>query len=285
MFKLPVNLSKALDAWKDISSKAERLASVVLAGDARLVGLAQYRFSVGGTVPATRVGPLAELSGFSSVPGEVLVVLVPSEGGAEAEVFAILGVTVPRGGAIVAVDEGAKATGKVVRLARGLVRLSFADSASGWRQLFACCADLAGEHAVALGRRYPAVRPAVARRVIDKTAVQNALIGLLFVLPGADMPAMTLNQIRMVLSIAGIYGEPISLDRAVELAGIVGMGFGFRAFARLLVRSTPGLGWVLKALTGYTATVAVGLGAIRYFEKGAPASTSRVVALASTLKP
>ena len=71
---------------------------------------------------------------------------------------------------------------------------------------------------------------------------------------------------------------------AEDVAGIVGMGFGLRALARRLVRSTPGIGWVLKAVTGYTATLAIGLGAVQYFEKGAPASTSRVLALASSLK-
>ncbi|MFH0916911.1 MAG: DUF697 domain-containing protein [bacterium] len=282
MAKLPLNLSKALDAWKEASAKADRSASVVLAGDERLVELAQHQFSVGGTVPATWVGPLEELPGVSSVAGEVLVVLVAAE--REAEVLAVLGSARPKGGAVVAVDEGSGATGKITYPGKGLTRVSFSDSPAGWRQVFSSCAGAAGDHTVALGRRYPAVRAAAARRVIDRTAGQNALIGLLFVLPGADMPAMTLNQIKMILSIASIYGEQIDLERAVELAGVVGMGFGFRALSRLLVRSTPGLGWVLKAVTGYTATLAVGLGAVHYFEKGAPASTSRVVALAKTLK-
>ena len=285
MAKLPLNLPKALEAWREASSKAERSASIVLAGDGRLVELAQQRFAAGGTLPATWVGSPRALSGFSSVPGELLVVLVPAEGEAETEVVAALGQAAPRGGAIVAVDEGAKATGRVTRSGKGLVRVSFSDSAAGWQRLFACCADLAADNAVALGRRYPAVREAAARRVVDKAAAQNALIGLVFFLPGADMPAMTLNQIRMVLSIAGIYGEQIGVERALELAGIVGMGFGFRAIARMLVRSAPGLGWILKPVTGYTATLAMGRGAIRYFEEGAPASTSRVVALASALKP
>jgi uncharacterized protein (DUF697 family) len=280
--KLPLNLSKALDAWKEVSAKADRPASVVLAGDERLVGLARDHFSVGGTVPATWVGPLSELSGWSSVPGEVLLVLVSAE--REAEVTEALGRADPKGGAVVAVDEGSAATGKTTRPGKRLSRVSFSDSPAGWRQVLGGCASTAGDQAVALGRRYPALRPAAARRVINRTAGQNALIGLLFILPGADMPAMTLNQIKMVLSIASIYGEHIDLERAVELAGVMGMGFGFRAVARWLVRSTPGLGWVVKAVTGYTATVAVGLGAVRYFEKGAPASTSRVVALSRTLK-
>jgi len=79
-------------------------------------------------------------------------------------------------------------------------------------------------------------------------------------------------------------GEEIDRERALELAGVVGMGFGFRALSRSLTRSIPGIGWVVKAATGYSATLAIGMGAIRYFENGAPASTSRVVALAGSLK-
>lgn len=268
MVKLPLNLSKALDAWKEVSAKADQSAGVVLAGDTRLVERAQHQFSVGGTVPATWVGPLAELSGLSSVPGEVLVVLVAA--GREAEVLGALGQAVPKGGVVLVVDESSEATGKVTYPSKGLARVSFSDSSTGWRQVFSSCADVAGDHAVGLGRRYPAIRAAAARRVIDRTAAQNALIGLVFILPGADMPAMTLNQIKMVLSIASIYGEQIDLERAVELAGIAGMGFGFRSLARFLVRSTPGLGWAMKAASGYTATLAVGLGAVYYFEKGLP---------------
>jgi uncharacterized protein (DUF697 family) len=132
---------------------------------------------------------------------------------------------------------------------------------------------------VALGRRYPVLRAAAARRVVYRTAAQNALIGATFFVPGADMPAMTLNQVRMVLSLAGIYGVEIGRERAFELAGVVGLGLGFRALARSFLRATPGIGWAIKASTGFTGTVVMGLAAMRYFEKGAPASTSRVVAL------
>ncbi len=144
----------------------------------------------------------------------------------------------------------------------GCTRLSFTDSVVGWRRLFDACVERAGDHAVALGRRYPVLRAAAARRVVYRTAGQNALVGLVFFVPGADMPVMTLNQIKMVMAIAAIYGEEIGKERAIELAGVVGMGFGFRALARTFMRSTPGIGLVLKASTGYTGTIAVGMAAI-----------------------
>jgi uncharacterized protein (DUF697 family) len=280
--KLPLNVTKAVDAWKEVSAKTSRSAGVLLAGDPRLVGLAQQQFSTGGTLPATWVRPLADLAGLSSVPGEMLVIFVPPEG--EAEALAALGPSTARGRTVLAVDEGEAATGRATRPVKGCSRLSFTDTPAGWRRLFSLCAEAAGDHVVALGRRYPAIRGAAAHRVVYRSAGENALIGFVFFTPGADMPAMTLNQVKMVLSIASVYGEEINRERLVELAGIVGLGFGLRAIARSLVRSAPEIGWVTKAVTGYAATLALGLGAMWYFEKGAPASTSRVVALASSLR-
>jgi uncharacterized protein (DUF697 family) len=280
--KLPLNLSKAVEAWKEVTEKTGQAAGIVLAGDPGLVGLAQQQFSTGGTLPATWVRPLAEISGLASGSGEVLVVLVPPE--AEAETLAALAQSAPKGGAIVAVDEGAAATGRGTQPSPGCTRLSFAVTPAGWRRLFGACAEAAGDHMEALGRRYPVIRSAAAQRVIYRSAGQNGLIGLAFFIPGADMPAMTLNQMKMFLSVASIYGAEVDRERAVELAGIVGAAFGMRALARYLVRSTSGIGWAIKPATGFAATVAIGLGAIRYFEKGAPASTSRVVAFAGSLR-
>jgi uncharacterized protein (DUF697 family) len=202
----------------------------------------------------------------------------------EAYVLNALQPAAPKGGAIVVVDEGAQATGKTTRPFTRCTRLSFSDTETGWKRLFALCAEVAGDKAPALGRRYPALRIAVANRLIYRTAAQNALIGIAFFVPGADMPAMTANQIKMVLAIAGIYGQEIDRERAVELAGIVAVGFGLRALVRSLVRYVPGIGLVVKAGSGYTATVALGMAAVRYFESGAPASTSRLMSLAGSLR-
>jgi uncharacterized protein (DUF697 family) len=280
--KSPVSITKVVETWRDTLAAAGRSAGVVLGGDEALVALAQQRFAAGGTLPATWARPLAELPSLSSVPGELLVLLLSPR--AEVEALAALGLGVPKGGVVVAVDEGDAATGRVTHPFEGCTRLSFSDAGRHWRRLFEVCAETAGDHLVALGRRYPAMRTAAARRVVYRTAAQNALIGATFFVPGADMPAMTLNQARMVLSLAGIYGERVDRERAVELVGLVGVGFGLRALARSFLRSAPGIGWAIKASTGFTGTVAVGLAAMRYFERGAPAATSKVMALVRPLR-
>ena len=122
-----------------------------------------------------------------------------------------------------------------------------------------------GEDGTALAARLPVVRVAVCDRLIATFSKRNAVIAGAVFVPGVDMPILTLNQIRLVLRIAVAHGEPIDNQRALELAGIVGVGFGLRAVARELLDLVPVAGWALKAAVAYAGTRAVGEAAVRYF--------------------
>jgi len=122
---------------------------------------------------------------------------------------------------------------------------------------------------LALAHNFDFVRHEVAAEVVRSTAMQNALIGAVIVIPGADMPLMTANQAKMLLRIAAAYGESLGVDRIKELAVIVGGGFTFRAAAREVVGLVPVLGWAVKGSIGYAGTMAMGRAAIAYFEQGA----------------
>lgn len=283
MAKLPLNLTKTLKALKEASATADGPASIVLAGDKALVERAREEFSTGGTAPAVATtdafnGP----AGFAAGSGEVLVILATAEQEAQAE--ALVGRVAAKRSAIVAVDEGPGTRPRASYAATGVVRLAFTDNAAGWDRLFSLCAEAAGDRGTALGRRYPVVRRAAARRLIARAALQNVFIALVFFVPGSDMPAITLNQVKMVLNLAGMYGEPVDKERAVELVGVVALGFGFRGVARRLAKSIPGVAILVRMTIAYAATMAVGMGAIAYFEKGAPASTNKVIALAGSLR-
>jgi uncharacterized protein (DUF697 family) len=134
----------------------------------------------------------------------------------------------------------------------------------------------AGDSAGWLAAHLPAVRRSYCDHVVITNAAQNAVVGAVVFIPGADMPAMTANQIRMVLKIAAAYGEDVGLDRAVEILSVVGTAFVFRALARQALDFVPGFGWALKGTVGFTGTVALGEAAIAYFEAGAPLRLSRM---------
>lgn len=121
---------------------------------------------------------------------------------------------------------------------------------------------------LAFALAFPFVRRPLSLEAVGATSVQNAGVGLVVLLPGADLPVMTLNQAKMLLQIAAAYGQPMSLARVKELACVVGGAFACRSVARQLVGLVPALGWAVKAAIGYAGTEAMGRAAIEYFEAG-----------------
>ena len=126
----------------------------------------------------------------------------------------------------------------------------------------------AGDKSYALAAKLPRIREAVCDEIVRSFSKQNAILAVAIFIPGADLPALTLNQMRMVFRIAGAYGADIDSERAVELLGVLGAGLGFRALAREVVGVVPGLGWAVKGAIAYAGTRALGEAAIRYFEAG-----------------
>ena len=140
---------------------------------------------------------------------------------------------------------------------------SLSERMGGW--VIAACND----KRLAFALAFPFVRKPLSLEAVNSTALQNAGVGLLVIIPGADMPVMTLNQAKMLLMIAAAYGEELNMERVKELAALVGGAFACRAVARQLVAFVPALGWAVKAAIGYTGTVAMGRAAIEYYEDGA----------------
>lgn len=135
--------------------------------------------------------------------------------------------------------------------------------------LGAWLADNLGSKRLALAHNFAFMRRAVAMDAVRTTAWQNGLLGAVTPIPGADMPIMTANQVKMLLQIAAAYGQPLGIDRIKELAGVVAGGYLLRTVARQALVAFPVLGWAIKGGIGYTGTIAMGRTAIRYFENGA----------------
>lgn len=128
--------------------------------------------------------------------------------------------------------------------------------------------DACKEKRLAFALAFPFVRKPLAMETVKATSMQNGGIGLVLVIPGADMPVMTLNQAKMVLQIAAAYGEELSMSRAKELAAVVAGGFACRGVARQICSAIPVAGWAVKAAIGYSGTYAMGRAAIEFYEGG-----------------
>jgi uncharacterized protein (DUF697 family) len=119
-----------------------------------------------------------------------------------------------------------------------------------------------------LARAFDFVRQPFVNNAIQATSLQNAAIAAVFFLPGADMPLLTLNQVKLFLQIGTAYGAELDRQRLKEIALLVAGGLGFRAVARRLVGLIPVFGWAVRGAVGYGGTLAVGKAAQEYFERG-----------------
>jgi uncharacterized protein (DUF697 family) len=138
-------------------------------------------------------------------------------------------------------------------------------------------AERADDRAYMWAARLPVLRKAVVEETIRKFARQNGILGVAIFIPGADLPALTLNQLRMVFRIAAAYGEQIDRERAVEILAVIGAGLGFRAVAREALGFIPGVGWAVKGGVAYVGTRALGRAAEAYFEAGGQRRVKRAV--------
>ncbi|MFQ6100747.1 MAG: GTP-binding protein [Anaerolineae bacterium] len=121
--------------------------------------------------------------------------------------------------------------------------------------------------AVALGRALPHYRRQISRRLIRGAALLNAIIAA-EPIPGVDIPLLLALQVRMVLRIAAIYGESLSVRHARELLTTMAGGVALRYLAAELGKLIPGPGWLIGAVVTGLGTWTMGRVAVVYFEGG-----------------
>ena len=138
------------------------------------------------------------------------------------------------------------------------------------------------EKRLAFALAFPFVRRPLANDAVLATSLQNAGVGLVPILAGADLPIMTMNQAKMVLQIAAAYGHPLGKERLMEIIPVVGNAFFCRTIARELLEFVPFLGFVIRPGIGFVATEALGRAIIEYFEGGASAGGAKRVITSAT---
>jgi uncharacterized protein (DUF697 family) len=126
-----------------------------------------------------------------------------------------------------------------------------------------------GDDAAPLAARVPALRRPVADVLVASYSRKNAIRAAVIFIPGADLPVLTYNQIKMILRIEQAYGlDPDPRQRAPELLASVAAGLGLRQLARELLVLVPFAGWVVQGAIAYAGTRALGEAAIRRVEAG-----------------
>lgn len=273
MLALPQPLQEVWNVWQEIQGAANRPATLALVAEAG-PEREHWRDALLINSLYPEMLHIVEPDADRPTPADVYVLLTSDASVPLAQAFPVI-TKLPKDKiliALVAVPEHqAAARQREVLHAlelgedRVMVLESLRDLAGPFaKNLIAMFPDLS----IPLSRQFPILREEAAWEEINATSKQNALLGAIPI-PGADLPLMTANQLKMILRIAAMYDLPISVDRARELLAVVGGGFALRAVARQVAKFIP-VGAVVGAGVGYSGTLAMGKGAIEYFKRMAP---------------
>lgn len=151
-------------------------------------------------------------------------------------------------------------------------------------QILAAVARVLDDDAVAAALRYPALRDTVADTLVARAARQAGTIGVVAVVPAADLPAITLIQVRLVAQLAALYGRPLDARRGLEIAGVLAGAIGWRALARRATASIPVAGFAVRGGVAYSGTRAVGEATRAYFAQAGDRADQPLDGLQKALK-
>ena len=118
---------------------------------------------------------------------------------------------------------------------------------------------------VLLAARIPALRAGICRELIQRSARRSAAVGAAVFIPAPDLPALFIEQARLILQLGFAYGRRLEPLRAAELAAVLVAGLGLRRVARVVRRETLLPAWALQGSIAYAGTLALGEAALAYF--------------------
>jgi small GTP-binding protein len=136
-------------------------------------------------------------------------------------------------------------------------------------ELIPAMIDASPEAALVIGRELPAFRRNAAQRIIRNATLISLAAGL-EPIPLVDIPILLGNQIRLVLRLAALYGEPVDSANTTrhlrELVAVMAGGLGLRYLAEQLAKAIPfGGDFVSGAIAG-AGTWAMGQVILEYYE-------------------
>jgi len=135
------------------------------------------------------------------------------------------------------------------------------------------------EAALVIGRELPVYRRQAAQRIIRNATLVSLAAGL-EPIPLIDIPILLGTQVRLVLRLAALYGEPLdsaeALKHARELVVTMISGLGLRYLAEQAAKAVPFGGDVVAGAIAGAATWSIGEVALEYYEGGKRFDSGRI---------
>ncbi len=148
-----------------------------------------------------------------------------------------------------------------------VIPISARSGANVGEELVPALIEASPDAALSIGLALPGFRRAAAQRIVRNSALISLAAGL-EPIPLVDIPILLGNQIRMVLRIAAVYGEPMDTRHTRELVTTIIGGLALRYLAEEAAKMVPIGGDVVAGAIAAAGTWALGQVAIEYFENG-----------------
>jgi len=153
----------------------------------------------------------------------------------------------------------------------GVIPISARQGTNVAEELVPAMISASPEAALVIGRELPVYRRQAAQRIIRNATLVSLAAGLEPV-PLVDIPILLGTQVRLVLRLAALYGEPINSADAVkharELVVTMISGIGLRYLAEQAAKMVPFGGDIIAGAIAGAATWSIGEVALEYYEGG-----------------
>ena len=151
----------------------------------------------------------------------------------------------------------------------GIIPISARTGENIAEELIPAMIEKSPEAALVIGHELPAFRREAAQKII-RTATLVSLAAGLQPIPLIDIPILLGTQIRLVLRLAALYGEPLdsadALKHARELTATMVGGLGLRYLAEQAAKFVPFGGDVVAGVIAGASTWSIGQVALEYYE-------------------
>lgn len=142
-------------------------------------------------------------------------------------------------------------------------------------ELIPAIIEASPEAALVIGRQLPQYRRSAANKIV-RTATLVSLVAGMEPIPLIDIPILLSNQAQLLLRIAAVYGEPMSMRHVRELMVTMAGGLALRYLAEEVAKAVPIGGDFVSGAIAAAGTWAIGQVAIEYFENNKKLSGSQI---------
>jgi GTPase len=161
----------------------------------------------------------------------------------------------------------------------GVIPVSAVTGENIAEELIPAMIEASPEAALVIGHELPLYRRIAAQRIIRNSTLLSLAAGI-EPIPLIDIPILLGIQIRLVLRLAALYGEPLdsanAMKHARELIATMVGGLGLRLLAEQAAKAVPfGGDFVAGAIAG-GATWSIGQVALEYYEGGKKIKPNRI---------